>query len=116
MTYVLDQAAKAIVASAVDFVRKGLLPAPDTQIEGRYDVIMRHRDDRAMVMSRMPATVQILNSWTIEGRVAWLLHNFESDERYAHAWNLSRSAMQARPITFALFIESAWRRRADQAW
>jgi len=103
--------AQAVVAAAADFISRGLVPPPDTQIEGLYDDVMRDRYDRAAVMARGPAIVQVLNNLTIEQRTAWMMNNFQTDERYAHAWNIAQRAMNGAPVTFSLTIENAWQRR-----
>ena len=66
--------------------------------------------------ARQPITVELLNSWTIDARIAWMMNNFETDERYAHAWNIARRAMMAAPIDFPLEIERRWQKRATKTW
>jgi hypothetical protein len=96
MPYVLNATAQAIVAAAADFNSGGLVPPPHTQIEGLYDAVMLDRYERAAVMARGPAIVQVLNDWAIEQRTAWMMNNFQTDERYANAWNIAQRAMNVR--------------------
>jgi hypothetical protein len=70
--------------------------------------------DRAI--GSTPITVELLNSWVIEARIAWMMSIFEADERYAHAVNIARRAMMAAPIGFPLEIERRWQKRAAKNW
>ena len=52
----------------------------------------------------------------MEARINWMMNNFETDERYAHAANIAQRAMLAAPIGFPLEIERRWQKRAAKTW
>jgi hypothetical protein len=116
MNYVIREMATAVVAAASDFIKEGRAPTPSTQIEGPYASALesQRRHDRAI--GSTPISVELLNSWTIEARIGWMMNNFETDERYAHALNIAQRAMMAAPIGFPLEIERHWQRRATKNW
>jgi hypothetical protein len=100
MNYVIRQTAAAVVAAASDFIKEGRAPTPSTQIEGPYASALesQRRYDRAI--GSTPISVELLNSWTIEARIGWMLNNFQADERYAHAWGIGAKFWQQRPSAF----------------
>jgi hypothetical protein len=116
MNYVICETAAAIVASASDFIMAGRTPAPATQIEGPYAAALASQTQRGLAIGSTPITVEFLNSWAIEARIDWMMNNFETDERYAHAANIARQAMMAAPIGFPLEIERRWQKRASKTW
>jgi hypothetical protein len=116
MTYAIRQTAAAVVASASDFIIGGRTPAPGVQIEGLCASALESQREHDRAIGSTPVMVELLNSLAIEARVAWMMMNFETDERYAHASNIARRAMMAAPIGFPLEIERRWQRRATKAW
>ena len=116
MTYAIRQTAAAIVAAASDFVLKGRAPIPAVPIEGPYSAALASQIERDRVAGSKPMTVALLNTWPFDARIAWLMNNFETDERYAHAANIARQAMMAAPIGFPLEIERRWQKRAAKNW
>ena len=116
MNNVIRQTAAAVVAAASDFIKEGCAPTPSTQIEGPYASALKsqRRHDRAI--GSTPLTVELLNSWTIEARIGWMLNNFQADERYAHAWTIARKILAAASIRFPLEIERHWQKRASKTW
>jgi hypothetical protein len=116
MSYVLCQTAKCIVASAADFISGGLAPTPPAVIEGTVDEVMDSQRLHDTAIAETPAIVEMLNAWTFEARTTWLMNNFQTDERYADAWNIAQRARHHSPLSFPLKIEGFWRRRAAQTW
>jgi hypothetical protein len=116
MNYVIRQTAAAVVAAASDFIKEGRAMPPSTQIEGPYASALesQRRYDRAI--GSTPITVELINSWTIEARIGWMVNNFETDERYNHAANIARRVLMAAPIGFPLEIERRWQKRATKTW
>jgi len=116
VNYVIRQTAAAVVAAASDFIKEGCAPTPSTQIEGPYASALKsqRRHDRAI--GSTPISVELLNSWTIEARIGWMLNNFQADERYAHAWDIARKVLAAASIRFPLEIERRWQKRAAKNW
>jgi hypothetical protein len=116
MTYAIRQTAAAIVAAASDFIIGGRAPTPATQIEGSFAFAFDSQREHDRAIGSTPNTVELLNSWTIEARIGWMMNNFETDGRYAHAANIARQAMMAAPIGFPLEIERRWLKRATKTW
>lgn len=116
MDYVSRKAAEAIVMAASDFIIGGRAPTPATQIEGPYACVLESQQERDRAIGSTPISVELLNSWTIEARIAWMMNIFATDERYAHAANIARQAMRAAPIGFPLEIERRWQKRATKNW
>ena len=116
MNYVIRETAAAVVAAASDFIIGGRAPTPATQIEGPYVAALASQRQRDLAIGSVPITVELLNSLAIEARIAWMMMNFETDERYAHAANIARRAMMAAPIGFPLEIERRWQKRAARNW
>ena len=116
MSYVLCQTAQCVVASAADFISGGLAPTPPAVIEGTFAEVMESQQLHDTAIAETPATVEMLNAWTLEARTTWLMNNFQTDDRYAHAWNIAQQARHHSPLSFPLEIERCWRRRAAQIW
>ena len=116
MNYVIRETAAAVVAAASDFIIGGRAPTPATQIEGPYASALESQREHDRAIGSTPITVELLNSWTIEARIGWMMNNFETDERYDHASNIARRAMMAAPIGFPLAIEQVWQKRATKNW
>jgi hypothetical protein len=116
MNYVVRETADAVVIAASDFIIGGRAPTPPAQIEGSYTFALDSQREHDRAIGSTPITVELLNSWTIETRIGWMLNNFETDERYDHASNVARRAMMAAPIGFPLEIERRWQKRASKAW
>ena len=116
MTYAIRQTAAAIVAAASDFIIEGRAPTPAVQVEGPYTSAMESQREHDRAIGSLPVTVELLNSWTIDARINWMLNYFETDERYAHAANIAQRAMLAAPIGFPLEIERRWQKRAAKTW
>ena len=116
MNYVIRETAAAVVAAASDFIIGGRMPTPAIQIEGPYAAALESQREHDRAIGSTPITVELLNSWVIEARIAWMMSIFQTDERYAHAANIARQAMRAAPIGFPLEIERRWQKRATQTW
>jgi hypothetical protein len=116
MNYVIHETAAAVVAAASDFIIGGRAPTPPTQIEGLYASALDSQRKHDRAIGSTPITVEQLNWWTIEARIGWMMNNFATDERYAHASNIALRAMMAAPIGFPLEIERRWQRRATKTW
>jgi hypothetical protein len=116
MDHVIRETAAAVVAVASDFIIGGRAPTPATQIEGPYASALESQREHDRAVGSTPVMVELLNSWTIEDRIAWMMNNFETDERYDHALNIARRAMMAAPIGFPLEIERRWQKRASKTW
>ena len=116
MTYAIRQTAAAIVAAASDFVLKGRAPIPAVPIEGPYSAALASQIERDRVAGSKPMTVALLNTWPFDARIAWLMNNFETDERFAHAWSVARTTMATEPIDLPLEIERRWQKRAARNW
>lgn len=116
MSTVFSQTPKCVVASAADFILRGLAPRPPVLIEGLFDEVMDNQRLHDAAITKTPNIVKMLNAWTIEARTTWLMNIFETDERYAHAWNIVRRAKHYSPVSFPLEIELAWQKRAGQTW
>jgi hypothetical protein len=116
MDYVSRKTAEAIVMAASDFIIGGRAPTPATQIEGPYVAALASQRQRDRAISSVPITVELLSSWTIEARIAWMMNNFQTDERYAHASNIARKALKEASIRFPLEIERRWQKRAAKNW
>ena len=116
MNYVIPETAAAVVASASDFIMRGRAPTPPIQIEGPFASALESQREHDRAIGSTPITVELLNSWVIEARIAWMMSIFETDERYAHAVNIARRAMLAAPIGFPLEIERRWQKRATKTW
>ena len=116
MTYAIHQTAAAIVAAASNFIMEGRASTPATQIEGPYASALESQREHDRVIGSTPITVELVNSWTIEARIAWMMNNFETDQRYAHAWNIARKALKEAAIRFPIEIERHWQKRASKAW
>lgn len=116
MNYVIRETAAAVVAAASDFIIGGRAPTPATQIEGPYASALESQREHDRAVGSTPITVDLLNSWTIEARIGWMLNNFQVDERYAHAWDIARKVLAAASIRFPLEIERRWQKRASKTW
>ncbi|MDB5620370.1 hypothetical protein [Tardiphaga sp.] len=116
MSYVIRETAAAVVAAASDFIIGGCAPTPAAQIEGSYSSALKSQKEHDRAIGSTPVMVELLNSWTIDTRIGWLISNFETDERYVHASNVVRRAMMAAPIGFPLEIERRWQNRASKTW
>ena len=116
MNYVFRETAAAVVAAASDFIMEGRAPTPAVQVEGPYTSACESQREHDRAIGSTPITVELLNSWVIEARIAWMMNIFETDERYAHAVNIARQAMMAAPIGFPLEIERRWQKRATKTW
>jgi len=116
MNYVIPETAAAVVAAASDFIMRGRAPTPPTRIEGPYASALDSQREHDRAIGSTPITVELLNSRTIEARIAWMMNIFATDERYAHAANIARQAMRAAPIGFPLEIERRWQKRATKTW
>ena len=116
MNYVIRETAAAVVAAASDFIIKGRAPTPPTQIEGLYASALDSQREHDRAIGSTPITVELLNSWTIEARIGWMMNNFETDERYAHASNIMRRAKTSAPIGFPVEIERRWQKRVTKTW
>ena len=116
MNYVIRETAAAVVAAASDFIIGGRAPTPPTQIEGSYASALESQREHDRAIGSAPITVELLNSWTIEARIGWMMNNFETEERYAPAGNIARRVMMAAPIGFPLEIERRWQKRASKTW
>jgi len=116
MNYVIRETAAAVVAAASDFIVGGRAPTPATQIEGSYASALDSQREHDRAIGSKPITLDLLNSWTIEARIAWMMNNFETDERYDHGSSITRRAMMAAPIGFPLEIERRWQKRASKTW
>jgi ABC-type transport system involved in cytochrome bd biosynthesis fused ATPase/permease subunit len=116
MNYVSRETAEAVVIAASDFIIAGRASTPATQIEGPYASALESQREHDRAIGSTPITVGLVNSWTIEARIAWMMNNFETDERYAHASNIARRALIAAPIGFPLEIERRWQKRASKTW
>ena len=116
MNYVIRETAAAVVAAASDFIIGGRASTPAIQIEGPYASALESQREHDRAIGSTPITVELLNSWVIEARIAWMMSIFETDERYAHAVNIARRAMLAAPIGFPLEIERRWQKRAARNW
>jgi ABC-type transport system involved in cytochrome bd biosynthesis fused ATPase/permease subunit len=116
MNYVIRETAAAVVAAASDFIMEGRAPMPATEIEGPYVAALESQRQHDRAIGSKPITVGLLNSWTIEARIGWMMHNFQTGERYAHAANIAKRAMMVAPIGFPLEIERRWQKRAAKNW
>ena len=116
MNNVIRQTAAAVVAAASEFIIEGRAPTPATRIEGPYAAALESQREHDRAIGSTPVTVELLNSWTIEARIGWMMNNFETDERYAHAWTIARKVLAAASIRFPLEIERHWQKRASKTW
>ena len=116
MNYVIRETAAAVVAAASDFIIGGRAPTPAIQIEGLYASALESQREHDRAVGSTPIMVELLNSWAIEARIAWMMNNFETDERYVHAANIAQRSMMAAPIGFSLEIERRWQKRAAKNW
>jgi hypothetical protein len=116
MSYVLSQTAQCVVASAADFIMDGLAPTPAAAIEGPFDEVMDSQRLHDAAIGVIPIIVEMLNAWTIEARITWMMNNFQTDKRYAHAWNITQRAADESPLSLPLEIERTWQKRATQTW
>jgi hypothetical protein len=116
MNYVIRETAAAVVAAASDFIIGGRAPTPAIQIEGPYASALESQREHDRAIGSTPITVELLNSWVIEARIAWMMNIFETDERYAHAWSIARTTMVGEPIDLPLEIERRWQKRATKNW
>src|ERR1700740_9540 len=108
--YFLTQTAKCIVASAVDFITRGLA-IPDVKIEGLWGPVLAGQQPYDRATESIPRTVELFNSLSLEARTASLLNLFQTDPQYECARNLTQRLAFQFPITLALYIENAWRDR-----
>jgi hypothetical protein len=108
--YFLKQTANCIVASAVDFIKRGRT-IPDVEIEGPWNAILEGQQPYDGVTATIPYTVELLNSLSLEDRIASFLNLFETDPRYECARNFTKQMVFHFPITLALYVENAWRDR-----
>jgi hypothetical protein len=95
---------------------RGRAPTPPIQIEGPFASALESQREHNRAIGSTPILVELLNSWTIEARVAWMMNIFATDERYAHAANIARLAKRVAPIGFPLEIERRWQKRATKNW
>jgi hypothetical protein len=116
MNYVIRETAAAVVAAASDCIIGGRAPTPAIQIEGPYASALESQREHDRAIGSTPITVELLNSWVIEARIAWMMNIFETDERYAHAWSIARTTMVGEPIDLPLEIERRWQKRATKNW
>jgi hypothetical protein len=116
MNYVIQQTAAAVVASASDFVMQGRAAIPAVPIEGPYSAALASQMEREKAAGSKPTTVSLVNTWPVDARIAWLMNNFGTDERYAHAWSVARTTMIDEPIDLPLEIERRWQKRATKNW
>jgi hypothetical protein len=116
MNYVIRHTAAAVVASASDFIMGGRGAIPAVPIEGPYGAALLKQQERDKATGSKPFTAALLGTWSVGDRIAWLMNNFETDERFAHAWNVARSTMVGEPINLPLEIERLWQRRATKNW
>ena len=116
MNYVIRETAAAVVAATSDFIIGGRAPTPPTQIEGSYAYVLDSQRQHNAAIAEIPVTAKVLNALTLEERIAWMMHIFTTDERYACAWNIAEKTMEAAPISFPLAIERVWQRRAIKNW
>jgi len=87
MSYALTETAKAVVASAFTFIASGRPAAPSLAVEGLWYDVLGGQEPYDVAISERPVTVSVVNGWTQEARIGWLLNNFQTDERYAAAWS-----------------------------
>lgn len=113
--YFLTQTAKCIVASAVDFIRRGR-PIPGVKIEGLWDAVLGGQQPHDAGIAATPRTVELLNSMSLEARTAVLLNLFQADPQYACARHFTDRTVIQFPITLAVYVESAWRERITKSW
>lgn len=116
MSYVIRQTAAAVVAAASDFIMEGRPAMPAVPIEGSYGAALASQMERNRAAGSKPMTVTLLNTWPVDARIAWLMNNFETDERYAHAWSFARTTIIGEPIDLPLEIERRWQKRATKNW
>jgi hypothetical protein len=116
MNYVVRHTAAAIIASASDFIMQGREVIPAVPIEGSYRAALLSQNARDKATSSKPLTVALLNRWPGAARTAWLLNNFETDERFGHAWSVARKAIVEEPVDLPLEIERLWQKRATKNW
>jgi hypothetical protein len=116
MNYVIQQTAAAVVASASDFIMEGRPAIPGVPIEGPYSGALASQAERDKATGSKPTIVTLLNTWPADTRIAWLVNTFETDERYAHAWNFAQTMMVAEPIDLPFEIERRWQKRANKNW
>jgi hypothetical protein len=116
MNYEIRHTAAAVVASASDYVMKGRDAIPGVPIEEPYSAALATQIERDKAAGSAPVIVTLLNTWPVNARIAWLMNNFDTDERYAHAWSVARTMMVDEPIDFPLEIEQRWQKRATKNW
>jgi hypothetical protein len=116
MNYVIRHTAAAVVASASDFIMGGRGAIPAVPIEGPYSAALVKQQERDKATGSKPLTVALLSTWAVDARIAWLMNNFETDERFAHAWSVARTTMVGEPIDLSLEIERRWQKRATKNW
>jgi hypothetical protein len=116
MNYEVRHTAAGVVASASDFIMQGRGAAPAVSIEGSFSEALASQNARDKATSSKPLTVALLNTRPGETRIAWFMNNFETDERFTHAWSVARKVMVDEPIDLPLEIERQWQKRVTKNW
>jgi hypothetical protein len=114
MSYALTETAKAVVASAFTFIASGRPAAPSLAVEGLWYDVLGGQEPYDVAISERPVTVSLVNGWTQEARIGWMLNNFQTDERYAAAWHIARRAMTEFPVEFARELDRLWEERTTK--
>ena len=108
--------AEAVIESAANFIASGRVTAPPVQLEGLWYDVLGSQKPHNDAISAIPVTVTVLNSLSIEARIAWLMNNFYADERYASSRNLAKNAMNEHDAAFSNELESLWQNRKTKNW
>jgi len=116
LSYVLRETAKCVVASMGDFITGGRPTPPPVAIEGLWYDVLDGQAPHDLAISKQSMTAAVINGWTQDARIAWILNLFQTDERYASGWNIVRRAMVEFPVEFAWEIERHWQKRATKIW
>ncbi|MEY9589794.1 hypothetical protein ABIA06_002085 [Bradyrhizobium yuanmingense] len=112
----ITETAKCVIESAANFIASGRVAAPSVVLEGLWYHVLDGQKPHDDAMSAEPLTVAVVNSWSLEARIAWLMNNFDADERYASSWNLARRAMNEFPAEFSDELDRLWQKRTTKNW
>jgi hypothetical protein len=112
----LTEIAKCVIESAANFIASGRVAAPSVVLEGLWYDVLDGQKPHNDAMSAKPLTVAVVNSWSLEARIAWLMNNFDADGRYAASWNVARRAMAEFHAEFSNELDRLWQERMTKNW
>ncbi|MET4715942.1 hypothetical protein ABIF63_000045 [Bradyrhizobium japonicum] len=116
MSYALIEVAKAVVASAADFVTDGRVAPPPVAVEGLWDEVLDSQKQYDAAVSAKPVTIAVVDRWRPAARIAWMMNVFQTDHRYASGWSIARRAMADFPVEFSQALDRLWHERAAKNW